>query len=203
MRLFSYKLKYDTGFAPNPFHGVCTLATCKSEMRKSKLVGDWIAGFTSSFLNGDPVGGERLVYLMQVSAKLGLDSYYRSREYAAKIPGLDAGRCVDRAGDNIYFLEDGRMRQVENPNHGIDEIDDDTGGEFVLVGRPFYYFGRDPLQIPAPLRPSVPRGAAGEGYRTHDEARARAFVDFVASRGEGVHAPPHRWPDGDDSWRQP
>lgn len=202
MRLFSYKLKYDTGFAPKPFHGVCTLATCKSEMRKSKQVGDWIAGFTSSFLNGDPVGGERLVYLMQVSEKLGLDTYFRTKEYAPKIPRLDTGRCVDRAGDSIYFLRDGKMSQLENPSHGMEDFEDDISGEFVLVGRRFYYFGSKPLVIPTNIRPSVPRGAAGEGYRTHDERKALVFIDFVTTHGEGVHAPPHRWTAGDESWRE-
>jgi hypothetical protein len=203
MRLFSYKLKYDTGFAPNPFHGVCTLATCKSGMRRSKQVGDWIAGFTSSFLNGDPVGGERLIYLMHVTDRLRLDAYFRTNGYAAKIPCLDTGRCVDRAGDNIYFVENGKMKQVENPNHNLSNFEDDTRGEFVLIGRCFYYFGCKPLEIPKDIRPNVPRGPAGGGYRTHDEAKARAFVEFVAARGEGVHAPPHRWPAGDESWRQP
>ena len=29
MRLFAYKMTHDTGFAPNPFWGYLTLATCK------------------------------------------------------------------------------------------------------------------------------------------------------------------------------
>jgi hypothetical protein len=53
MRLFAYKMTHDTGFAPNPFHGACTLATCKPQIRLHKRVGDWIAGFTSKRLNGD------------------------------------------------------------------------------------------------------------------------------------------------------
>jgi hypothetical protein len=203
MRLFSYKLLHDTGFAPNPFHDVCTLATCKPRIRLSKRVGDWIAGFTSTGLNGDPLGGERLIYLMQVSQKLGLDEYHRTRAFAAKIPRPGASRCVDRAGDNIYYLEAGRMKQVENPNHDLSDMEKDTSGEFVLVGRRFYYFGSRPLVVPDRLRPDVPRAQAAHGVQTHDSARALAFIDFVDSQGRGVHAPPHRWPEGDESWRQP
>ena len=70
IRLFAYKQTYDTGFAPNPFHGVCTLATCKRYIRKHKQVGDWIAGFTSNGLNGDKVGQERLIFLMQVEEEV-------------------------------------------------------------------------------------------------------------------------------------
>ena len=33
-----------------------------------------------------PVGSERLIYLMQVSEKLGLAEYHRTRAYKAKIP---------------------------------------------------------------------------------------------------------------------
>lgn len=70
MRLFAYKLTHDTGFAPNPFWGMLTLATCKSAMRLSKEEGDWIAGFTSRTLCGDAVGAEKLLYLMKVSSKI-------------------------------------------------------------------------------------------------------------------------------------
>ena len=28
LRLFSYKQTYETGFAPNPKYGACTLTTC-------------------------------------------------------------------------------------------------------------------------------------------------------------------------------
>lgn len=42
--LFSYVLARDAGFAPNPFYGVCTLATCKPRIRASAAVGDWIVG---------------------------------------------------------------------------------------------------------------------------------------------------------------
>ncbi|MFH1865797.1 MAG: hypothetical protein ABIK85_07930, partial [Candidatus Eisenbacteria bacterium] len=39
MRLFSYIVARDYGFAPNPFCGVCTLATCKPKIRESASVG--------------------------------------------------------------------------------------------------------------------------------------------------------------------
>ena len=40
--LYLYVVDRDFGFAPNPFHGVCTLATCKPKIRKFAKVGDWI-----------------------------------------------------------------------------------------------------------------------------------------------------------------
>lgn len=46
-RLYSYKMTNDSGFAPNPFWGILTPVTRKASTRRSKKVGDWIAGFTS------------------------------------------------------------------------------------------------------------------------------------------------------------
>jgi len=40
--LYSYVVRYDSGFAPNPFGGYCTLATCKPEIRKTAQLGDWL-----------------------------------------------------------------------------------------------------------------------------------------------------------------
>jgi hypothetical protein len=45
LRLFSYKLTHDSEFAPNPFHDVLTLATCKPGMRRTKNLGIGSLGF--------------------------------------------------------------------------------------------------------------------------------------------------------------
>jgi hypothetical protein len=45
-----YKVTHDTGFAPNPFHGVLTLATSKRKIRACRKAGDWVAGFASRAL---------------------------------------------------------------------------------------------------------------------------------------------------------
>lgn len=62
-RLYSYTITHDTGFAPNPFWGWCTLATCKPQIRRTAQVGDWIAGLSPK------ATGNRLVYAMQVSER--------------------------------------------------------------------------------------------------------------------------------------
>lgn len=41
-RIYSYVVRYDSGFAPNPFYGYCTLATCKPDIRRAAEVGDWL-----------------------------------------------------------------------------------------------------------------------------------------------------------------
>ena len=49
MNCFRYKIEHDFGFAPNPFHGTLSLATCKGDIRKNKnlQLGDWIVGLGS------------------------------------------------------------------------------------------------------------------------------------------------------------
>lgn len=44
MRLYAYTMTSDSGFAPNPFHGFCTLATCKARIRERATTGDWVLG---------------------------------------------------------------------------------------------------------------------------------------------------------------
>ena len=55
MNCFRYKIEHDYGFAPNPFHGTLSLATCKGPIRQNKnlQVGDWIVGFGSKSMDND------------------------------------------------------------------------------------------------------------------------------------------------------
>lgn len=202
MRLFTYKMTHDSGFALNPFHGCCTLATCKPRIRRSKRARDWIAGFTSTQLNGDPVGEERLVYLMQVERKLRLEDYHADPAFAAKIPVADAPDHLDRMGDNVYGVRDGAFFQVPNRNHGPELIDKDLSGVYVLIATRFAYFGSRPLVVPHELRPAVPAGQSAHGAATHDAERAAAFVAYALARGTGIHAPPTTWLTSDASGRR-
>ena len=201
LRLFTYKQTHDTGFAPNPFHGVCTLTTCKPQIRLCKKPGDWIAGFTSRGLNGDDVGSERLIYLMQVSEKQLLETYHVDKRFAKKIPLQGSSRCIETMGDNIYGLRDGIYFQVPNRSHAEEHIRKDTSGRFALIGTTFAYFGSEPLVIPDDVRPNLPTGQSGHGVRTEDSVRAQAFVDFVLGRGTGIHARPTSWKTDDTTWK--
>jgi len=217
-RLFSYKLTNDSGFAPNPFWGSLTLATCKPRIRYSKKVGDWIAGFTSESLCGDPVGGERLVYLMKVSRKLSIADYFRDKTFQSKIPDPDSPHEVYRAGDNIYrplcpgAQAANQFEQLRNPNHwdgavGCSKAESrihDISGKFVLAAELFVYFGRDALGIPEHLRPEIPPGQSANGSLTRDKLRCHVFIDFVFAHAGGgrILGAPHDWPAGDDSWSE-
>ena len=77
MRLYSYVVARDFGFAPNPFGGTCTLATCKPDIRQRAVVGDWVVGLTSAADRG--VLG--LVYVMRVDEVLTYDTYWRDARF--------------------------------------------------------------------------------------------------------------------------
>lgn len=95
-RLYSYKMARATGFAPNPYFGVLTLATCKGDLRRIVQPGNWIAGWTSKSLKKyfTDIGKERLVYLARVSKKLTYAEYWE--RYKEKHPVLD------KANDKAY-----------------------------------------------------------------------------------------------------
>lgn len=203
-RLFSYKMTHDTGFAPNPFWGELTLATCKPQIRLKKTKGDWIAGFTSGELCGDAVGEEKLLFLMKVENKLSIADYFVSPQYKDKIPDPEHPLEVQRVGDNIYTpLPSGGFEQIDDSHHDCGNMEDDLSGEFVLTSIEFVYFGGEAITIPPQIRPSVPPGEHPHGWQTHDDELAEQFIKFVFRRGSGVLAAPHSWPAGDTSWNQP
>ena len=97
--LFSYVVRYDSGFAPNPFHGLCTLATCKPGIRKHAKVGDWILGVGS---NGRDIRrGDHVVYAMRITETMTTTEYWNDQRFEKKKPSLNRS-WVAASGDNIY-----------------------------------------------------------------------------------------------------
>lgn len=142
-RLFTYVVARDYGFAPNPFHGFCTLATCKPRIRKDASVGDWVVG-TGSKSKGLE---QRFVYAMLVSKTMDFDEYWRDPRFARKRPDMHSSRS--RAfGDNIYHRNPaGEWQQAdshhskEHGNPDLSNISRDTGTNRVLVAEKFAYWG--------------------------------------------------------------
>ncbi|MDR0499183.1 MAG: hypothetical protein LBH03_05560 [Holophagales bacterium] len=189
--LRSYKMEYDTGFAPNPYGEVLTLATCKPGIRRCAKKDDewveWVAGFTSKkLLPSTTIGQEKLIYLMKVDKKLRFEEYYE--QYPEKRP--DKCDC----GDNIYRLVNGKYEQVPNKYHDINCCGEDTSSPYVLLATEFYYFGRDAVVVPEKYRPKVPKNTTECGCKTKDE-QALIFIDWVknvaAKNKHGLIGEPH------------
>jgi len=199
MRVFSYVVVSDSGFAPNPFHGTCTLASCKPLIRRSAKSGDLIVGMSSRC--------ERVVYAMRVGSVLGFDAYWSDAKAAAKRPMMTTNKVRDRCGDNFYEpLPGGGFRQhpswhsnkdgTENQRH----LRRDLGGKQVLVGERFAYFGKDGPPLPSEL--SFLR--TGRGHRCKfTEGQVRAVADWFERLPQGLRSRPARWPADDLSWKDP
>ena len=79
--LYCYKMTWDTESAPNPHHGVLTLAICKPTIRRCSQVGDWISGWTAKVVHGKneriySFDYPKLIYLARVQKKLTFAEYW-------------------------------------------------------------------------------------------------------------------------------
>lgn len=142
--LYVYVVDRDFGFAPNPFHGYCTLATCKPGIRKAARIGDWVMG----------VGGRRLratgkcIYLMRVTEKLTFETYWSDIRFRLKKPTRN-GSSVMMLGDNIYHRNTTTGDWIQEDSHHSNRdgsmnntnLKRDTKSESVLISNLFFYFG--------------------------------------------------------------
>lgn len=198
MTLYSYVVRHDIGFAPNPFHGWCTLGPCKPVIRNSAVVGDWIVG-TGSKAN-DLEG--HLVYAMRVEEVLDFDSYWNDPRFRRKRPNL-RGSLKQSFGDNIYHRDDTGGWHQENSRHSLADgspnsghIQTDTGVNAVLVAQEFVYFGRSGPKFPDRLRSEFAMDLvhSGRGHRCKfPEAQVDSVVAWIRGLGSGVQGTPHEW----------
>jgi hypothetical protein len=193
MKLYSYVVKHDTGLAPNPFHGVLTLALCTpNHQRITAGHGDWIVG------NATKARGPKLVYVMQVGEVMGLNEYFLDPRFATKKPQY-TGSWKDWSlgvGDNVYFRDkDGDWQQIETKFHCDDDdvFRKDTEGDTVFIASEFYYFG-DAL----PIIPEPHRGVLRltQGCAAVEPDIAQRFLEWLRETYEpGVHGKPTDWKD--------
>ena len=198
MRLFSYIITHDTGFAPNPFWGYCTLACCKPSIRRTAQKGDWIVGLSSKR------NKNRLIYAMQVSEKMTLRNYWGDKRFANKKADYNRPEVIHRCGDNIY--EPGRRgfkqhHSMHSKGKCVNSSNKkrDLSGKYALISRRFVYLGSEAIPLPRGLRCIV----ATRGHRSRfPECVVSRLERFVLGRPSGIQGPPTSWPPGDDSWRE-
>lgn len=164
--LYCYKMTHDTGFAPNPYHGVLTLATCKPKIRKNAQKEYWISGWTSNKVQGKndefrfTDATQALIYLAKVSDNPKIKDYWKEYKKKRQPDQFDKDEkegcksCgnniipqasdIEYFGDNIYEPDDSEplgFKRHENAHHGEENKKRDLSGERVLVCKEFYYFG--------------------------------------------------------------
>lgn len=200
--IYSYVVRYDSGFAPNPFYGYCTLATCKPSIRAHAQVGDWIVG-SGSNERRIRLGGH-LVYAMKVAGVISFDEYAADPRFDLKKPRRRGSR-KQSCGDNIYFRDNAaspwsqldsfhsRADGSVNPDH----VERDTGVNRILYGTEFIYYGGEGPKIPPSLRDAKGRHLCKEGIgasKFNDPKLVAALEAWITCLGSaGYQGAPYEW----------
>jgi hypothetical protein len=169
----SYVVRYDTGFAPNPEHGWCSLACCKPGIRQAARIGNWILGF-----GGAAQGPGKLLFAMRVAEAMSFAEYNADPRFAGR-------------KDNIYVqTRDGGWCQRPNPYHGPEATEHDTSVDRVLIGGMFWYFGKDAPKVPRNLAREIEHRGIGH-RRVRSAAAVRRLVAWLARNyAIGTHGQP-------------
>lgn len=200
MKLYSYVVARDFGFAPNPFYGFCTLATCKPVIRRCAKVGDWILG-TGSKTRGCQ---GHIVFVMRVTEFMSFNDYWLDPRFKQKKPNL-RGSKKQAFGDNIYYRDDDTDEWCQLDSHhrhrdgtpNRKNIDTDTQTDSVLISDDYIYWGGEGPEIPAKYRNfcGFDLCQAGRGYKCHfPDNMVNDFVDWIRSlREQGYCGTPLDW----------
>lgn len=195
MKVYSYVISRDFGFAPNPFYGICTLATCKPLIRKHCCVGDYVIGISPL----DKGRGNKLVMLMRVTEVTTFDEYWSNPRFECKKPVMN-GSLMKLYGDNIYHHdEQGNWIQEDSHHTNADgtpnpkNLKRDTGTtDRVLISADYYYLGKNCIALPPALLEEI---KVRRNHRRVNEAIIPDLIDFVESNcpEKGYLGEPHKF----------
>lgn len=145
-RLFTYYIPHDRGYAPNPYFGVCTLNTCKPQIRREAEIGDWLVALKK----------DRVICAMKVTRKMTMKEYWHfcRENLPGKIPP-QSPLCADKRqlyGDCQYDFSATKPVLLKGM-HDKSQFDKDLKGEYGLVSDEFIYFGSYEKRLPPELHP--------------------------------------------------
>jgi hypothetical protein len=179
VKLYSYVVEHDNGYAPNPYFDCCTLCGCKFEGGKNIIQlakkGDWIVGTGGASRRS--AGHGMLIYAMRVDKKIPRTEYFDDPRFDRKKPKRQ-GTYKQARGDN----EDPRKDRNKHRRH-------------VLISRHFWYFGAKAVPIPEQFRQERPCGFAlektGPGFRSKFEPEdIRQVIAWLEELKRGIHGDP-------------
>jgi len=195
-------VRYDSGFAPNPFYGYCTLATCKPDIRRTAMPGDWVmgSGSASQLIQR----GGHLVHAMRVTEVLSFEQYDADPRFERKKP-YRLGSRKQSSGDNIYFRNLANDDWLQRDSfHTTDQghlhprhVARDTGVNRVLISDDFVYYGGYGPEVPNHLidsegRPLCKRGIGRNAFE--DPMLIAQFEQWIRSLGAtGYQSAPYEW----------
>jgi len=184
VKLYSYVVARDYGFAPNPFFGVCTLATCKPRIRSVAQIDDWVVGTGSKKRKRE----NHLVYAMRVTGAMPFNQYWTDPRFQTKKPNL-RGSKKQAFGDNIYVWEAHTKKWSQvNSHHSLTDgsvnesnLVADTKTDRVLVSDDFVYWGGQGPRLPQKFLDYGPQRVTLRVGRNHKNDFPPGFVqDFIA-----------------------
>nr|WP_300146847.1 hypothetical protein [Propionicimonas sp.] len=201
--LFSYIVQTDSGFAPNPFFGLCTLACCKPALRRaigSRLLREsgstdirqlrdadpgyirgqniWVLGLAGASL-GDR-SRRSVVYAMQVTEVLDFESYFD--EHPEKRP-VRTGRATSEDpawhGDAIYTGNDPATAVQLAPSAHSDGENEHLGNKEHDLGGQYVLLSDHYLYFgkDAPYVPLEGKLHHGRGHRSNHSPAALAELE--------------------------
>jgi len=213
MKIYSYVLRNDQGFAPNPFWDYCTLALDQPLIRQVAQIGDWIVGLKENLGNSILLS---LLFAMKITEKLTFEEYWDDSRFQLKKPDFSIDEQIFRVGDNIYSSLNDDTEQLhslhsneffENDEEWLHQKKQDLQGKFVLIAvkNSFHYFGRKTEKIPSEELIDILYCDIGHKCIA-DPIVPEQFIDFIDNLRDrkkiGFIASPEKWPKDDDSWKQ-
>lgn len=201
MKTFSYIVDRDFGFAPNPFHGYCTLADCKPRTRKSAQIGDRIFGLAGKKYRKN--GAHRLIYAMEVTEILTFNEYFNDPRFQCKKPILNSS-LKRQYGDNIYYKTETSEYHQLNSHHSFangimhnGNRDHDTKVDKVLISNNYVYFGENKSFIPEYLLNNIESDKNIIVKRHHKNRFHKDFIKLINkywdSLPRGIYGNPNEW----------
>lgn len=191
MSLYTYRLTVDSGDAPNPYGGICSLAICKPSIRRTCSVGDWIVGLVSKSLVYNSKSSkehvDRLLYAMKISHKMTFEEYdiFCKKECNIKLPNNA------RTGDCIYFKNANKQyKQRLNYAHNLTNMSRDLeNGKYVIFAEEFYYFGKNSIEIPKIMEDIIIKGQGHQKYKNKDYIEI--FEPWIRTQKQGINGNPY------------
>lgn len=180
-KVYIYVVRYDFGFAPNPFGGVCTLACCMPVIRRTARQGDWLIGMGGRDLKATG----RCIYAMRVTGEMTFNQYWQADRFIGKRPVRNGSRKT-MVGDNVYrtdpktgeWLQENCVHSQPSGEQDLPNTLHDTGTDRVLISEEFYYFGAKAPEVPARLLDQIGY-RNGRGHRVYQKEDCRKFLDWI------------------------
>jgi len=194
--LFSYVVVADTGFAPNPFFGLCTLACCKPRLRQGvgrrvlaatdceevrqlpglpadavRALNIWVVGLAGAGLVDHVCRG--VVFAMQVTEVMDFETYYLTHPEKRPVRGADSTEADPRwHGDAIYTGNDPATAQQICPSAHSDGDQENLGNKVHDLGGRYVLVSDHFVyfHVGAPWTPLEQRLHHGRGHSITEEA---------------------------------